>query len=126
MHRTIQRAVAAMCTLSLIACTSLQHLSEKDSAGVSRAHRQAQNVKIGETVRLNLKSAAPFDLVATEVTSDAIAGTHEGNPRSVKLAEVESIEQNRFDVLRTTLLIAGLVLIALGQYARGVSKLVNQ
>jgi hypothetical protein len=126
MHRTIQRAVAAMCALSLIACTSLQHLPEKNSAGASRAHRQAQNVKIGKTVRVNLKSAAPFDLVATEVTSDAITGTHEGNPRLVQLAEVESIEQNRFDVLRTTLLIAGPVLIALGQYARGISKLVNQ
>ena len=39
--------------------------------------------------------------------------------------EVESIEQKRIDILRTTLLVVGLVLIALGQYAKGVSKLAN-
>jgi hypothetical protein len=126
MHRTFQRAVTAICAMSLIACTSLQHLPENDSVGTSRAHRQAQNVKAGDTVRVNLKSAASIELVATAVTPDAIVGTHEGSPRTVQLIEVESIEQKRFDVIRTTLLVVGLALIALGQYAKGVSKLANQ
>lgn len=125
MHRIIQRAVIAVCAVSLIACTSLQQLPESDGGGVSRAHRQAQNVKIGDTVRVTLKGAAAFELVATEVAADAIVGTHEGKLRTVQLAEVESIEQKRIDVMRTTLLVVGLVFIALVQYVRGVSKLAN-
>jgi hypothetical protein len=125
MHRTIQRAVTAMCAVSLIACSSLQHLPESESAGASRAHRQSQNVKLGETVRVNLKNAASIELVARVVTPDTIAGTHEGNPVTVHLLEVEFIEQKRVDVTRTALLVVGLVLIALGQYAKGGSKLAN-
>jgi hypothetical protein len=93
MHRTFQRAVTAMCAMSLIACTNLQHVPENDSVGISRAHRQAQNVKAGDTVRVNLKNAATIELVATAVNPDAIVGTHEGSPRTVQLIEVESIEQ---------------------------------
>ena len=125
MHRTFQLVVTALCAASLIACTSLQPLPESHSAGASRAHRQAQNVKVGDTVRVNLKNAASFELVAAVVTPDTIAGTHEGNPRTVQLMEVESIEQKRIDVMRTTLLVVGLVLVALGQHAKGVSTLAN-
>ena len=125
MNRTFQRAVTAACATSLIACTSLQHLPESNSVGGSRAHRQAQNLKIGDSVRVNLKSAPAFELVVTTVSPESVAGTHEGSLRTVQLIEVESIEQNRIDIMRTTLLAVGLVLIALGQYAKGVSKLAN-
>ena len=125
MNRTFQRVVTTACAISLIACTSLQHLPESHSVGGSRAHRQAQNVKIGDTVRVNLKSAPAFELVVTMVTSESVAGTHEGSFKTVQLIEVESIEQNRIDIMRTTLLAVGLALIALGQYAKGVSKLAN-
>lgn len=126
MHRTLQRAITAMCAMSLIACTSLQQLPENGGVGTSRAHRQAQNIKAGDNVRVKLKNASSIELVATAVTPDAIVGTNEGSSRTVQLIEIESIEQARFDVMRTTLLVVGLALIALGQFAKGVSKLANQ
>ena len=125
MHWTFQRAVTVICAASLVACTSLQGLPESGGPGESRAHRQAQSVNPGDTVRVTLKNAAAFELVATVVTPDSIAGTHEGNPRTVQLADVESIERKRIDIKRTTMLVVGLALIALGQYAKGNSKLVS-
>ncbi len=125
MNRLIQRAVTAACLVSLIGCTSLQHLPEGDSVGINRAHRQAQNVRVGDTIRLNLKSAASIELTATMVTPHSIVGTYEGNLKTVQLTEIESIEKKSIDIMRTTILVAGLVLIALGQYTKGVLKIAN-
>jgi hypothetical protein len=120
-----QRVVALICAVSLSACTSLQHLPENASTSASKAHRQAQSVAIGDSLRITPKGAAAFDLTVTSVTPDSIAGTQNGQERQILLIEVESIEKKRFDLLRTALLVGSLVLIALGQYARGVSKLAN-
>jgi hypothetical protein len=120
-----QRVVALICAGALSACTSLQHLPESASAGASRAHRQAHSVAIGDALRITPKDAAAFELTVTSVTPDSISGTRNGQERQILLIEVESIEKKRFDVLRTALLVGSLVLVALGQYARGVSKLAN-
>jgi hypothetical protein len=126
MSRRFQRLVATTCALSLIACSSLQPLPEQGKPDGSRAQRQAQSVAVGDTLRVNLKNATTFDLVVTGVSPDSIAGTQEGRERQVLIAEVETLERRQFDVVRTALLIGSLVFIALGQYARGLSKLGSQ
>jgi hypothetical protein len=120
-----QRVIGLICAVSLSACTSLQHLPENASAGVSKAHRQSHSVSIGDTLRITPKNAAAFEFTVTSVTPDSISGTQSGQERQILLVEVESMEKNRFDLLRTALLVGSLVLVALGQYARGVSKLAN-
>jgi hypothetical protein len=125
MTRFTQRMVVAACVLSLVACTSFQPLAEQGQPEASRAQRQAQRVAVGDALRINPKNAPSFDLVVTAITADAIAGTQDGKLRQVQLADVESLERKQFDGLRTALLMGGLALIALGQFARGASKLAN-
>jgi hypothetical protein len=120
-----QRVVALICAVSLSACTSLQHLPENAGDGASKAHRQAHGVAIGDSLRITPKGGPAFELTVISVTPDSIAGTLSGQERQILLAEVESIEKSRFDLLRTALLVGSLFLVALGQYARGVSKLAN-
>jgi hypothetical protein len=125
MTRLTQRMVVAACVFSSVACTSFQPLSEQGQAEASRAQRQAQRVVVGDVLRIKPKHAPAFDLVVTAITADAIAGTEDGKLRQVQIAEVESLERKQFDGLRTVLLVGGLALIALGQFAKGASKLAN-
>jgi hypothetical protein len=62
-------------------------------------------------------------MVVTEVNSELIAGTHDGKDIQVMFSDIESIEKRRFDILRTVLIVLGI--IAVGQYASGVSKVTN-
>jgi hypothetical protein len=121
----IQRLGALSITMSMVACTSLQQLPEGNSAGANRAHRQVQGVVIGDTLTIKSRRDAAFELVVTAVNTESITGTQDGRVRQISLSDIESIEQRRFDVLRTTLIFVGLGIIALGQYAKGVSKLSN-
>jgi uncharacterized protein (DUF4415 family) len=125
MKRLTQRWVVAACAFALVACTSFQPLPDRGQAEASRAHRQAQGVVVGDVLRIKPKQAPAFDLVVTAITADAIAGTEDGRHRQVQIAEVESLERKQFDGLRTALLVGGLALIALGQFAKGASKLAN-
>jgi hypothetical protein len=120
-----QRLVALFLAASMAACTTLQPLSEAGPSGSSRAQRQAPNVVIGATVTINSKREPPFELLVTAVNTEFVAGTYDGKPRDVPLSEIESIEQSHFDVLKTALIVLALGVVALGQYARGVSKLSN-
>lgn len=78
---------------------------------------------IGDTVTINLKSGAAYELLVNAVNMDFIAGTQDGEAKQVMFSDIESIEQKRFDIFRTALIVLGI--IALGQYARGLSKLTN-
>ena len=118
-----QRLVALFVATSMAACTTLQPLPENNPSGSSRAQRQAPSVVIGTTVTINSKREPPFELVVTALNPEFVAGTQEGKPREVPLSDIESIEQRRFDVLRTALVVLVLGVVALGQYAKGVSKL---
>ena len=72
---------------------------------------------------VNPKLGAAFELVVTAVHWDLMAGTEAGKARQVMFSDMESIEQKRFDMLHTALIVLGV--IALRQYAKGISKLSN-
>lgn len=120
-----QRLVVIAVSATLVACTSLQQLPEANASGASRAHRQAQSVAVGDTLTVNTKLAAPFELVVTAVSTESITGLQDGQARQVMLLDIESIEKVRFDILRTALIFVALGIIALAQYAKAVSKLAN-
>jgi hypothetical protein len=109
----------------LVACTSLQPLPERSDKGDNTPRRQAAAMKVGETVRVNPRQGESFDIVVTEVTAERVIGKQDGVSRDLPFTEVASFEQRRFDMLRTSLLILGIVVIGLAQYAKGVAKLSN-
>ena len=125
MATAIQRLVSLAVVFSMVACTSLQQLPEREVENAGKAQRQALNIAIGEMVRIVPKNGDPFQMVVTSVNTESIVGDRGGTNNEVPLASIESIEQRRFDTLRTTLLLVGLGLIALGQFAKGLSKLTN-
>ena len=73
----------------------------------------------------NEEKGESFDLVITEVTPERVSGKQNASSREVLLSDVASFEQRRFDMLRTSLLVLGIVAIGLVQYAKGVTKLAN-
>ena len=118
-----QRVLALVIATSMAACTSLQPLPHGNAAGTGRAQRQAQSIAIGNAVTVNPKLGAAFELVVTAVHWDLMAGTEAGKARQVMFSDIESIEQKRFDMLHTALIVLGV--IALRQYAKGISQLTN-
>ena len=126
MANLFQRCVLLVALASLVACTSLQQLPEQNSLGEGKSHRQVGAISIGDSLRVNPKQGDAFDLVVTEVAPDKITGLQNGETRVVPLSSVASFEQRRFDVLRTTLVVLAVVLVALAQYAKGASKLNSQ
>ena len=117
------RIVLLVAVTSMVACTSLQQLPDGGASGANHAQRQGRVVVIGDTVTINLKSGAAYELLVNAVNMDFIAGTQDGEAKQVMFSDIESIEQKRFDIFRTALIVLGI--IALGQYARGLSKLTN-
>ena len=126
MANLFQRCVLFLALASLVACTSLQQLPEQNSLGEAKPIRQMSSISIGDSLRVNLKEGDPFDLVVTEIAPDKVTGLQNGETKVVPLSTVASFEKRRFDVLRTTLVILAVVLVALGQYAKGSSKLNSQ
>ena len=120
-----QRCTAAVAAASLVACTSLQPLPERSGMGEETSRRQAAAVTVGETVHVNPKKGEPFDLVITEVQPARVIGMQNGLNRELLLSDVASFEQRRFDMLRTSLLVLGIVVVGLVQYAKGVTKLAS-
>jgi hypothetical protein len=125
MATTHQRLVALFVAASMAACTTLQPLPENNLSGSSRAQRQAPSLAIGTTVTINSRLEPPFELVVTAVNPEFVDGTQDGKPRKLQLSDIESIEQRRFDILRTALVVFALGVVALGQFAKGVSNLSN-
>ncbi len=125
MTSPFQRCTLVVAATSLVACTSLQPLTERSGGGDSTSRRQAASITVGETVRVNLKQGESFDLVITEVTPERVSGKQNASSREVLLSDVVYFEQRRFDMLRTSLLVLGIVAIGLVQYAKGVTKLAN-
>ena len=123
MASLIQRCVLCLASASLVACTSLQQLPERNSLVDGRSHRQAGAISIGDSLRVIPMQGDPFDIVVTEVASDKVTGIQNGEEKVVPLSSVASFEKRRFDVLRTTLVVLALVLVALGQYAKGAGTL---
>lgn len=125
MNSLLQRCIVVVAAGSLLACTSLQPLPERNGMGDDTSRRQAAALSVGETVRVKPKQGDPFDLVITEVTPDRVTGRHDGSSRELLLSDVASFEQRRFDLLRTSLIVLALVVIGLAQYAKGAAKLTN-
>jgi hypothetical protein len=123
MTTTIQRIAVILISISMVACTSIQPLPVGNAPGTSLSQRQGHSVSIGDTVTIKPKRGAAFKLVVTEVNSELIAGTHDGKVMQVMFSDIESIEKRRFNILRTALIVLGI--IAVGQYASGVSKISN-
>jgi len=126
MANLFQRCVLFVALVSLVACTSLQQLPEQNNLGESTSHRQVGAISIGDSLRVIPKQGDPFDLVVTAVAPDKVTGLQNEDTKVVPLSSVASFEQRRFDVLRTTLVILAVVLVALGQYAKGATKLNTQ
>jgi hypothetical protein len=72
---------------------------------------------------VNPKQGESFDLVVTEVTPERVSGKQDGSTRELPLSDVASFEQRQLDMLRTSLLVLGIVVIGLVQYAKGITKL---
>ena len=64
-------------------------------------------------------------MVVSQVDSERIAGTRDGQVVELQLTEVDSLERMEFNIARTALLVLGLAIVAAGQYAKGISKLMN-
>jgi hypothetical protein len=121
-NRFAQRALALLTATSLIACSTLQPISDS-GAGSNRAQRQAQKISIGTSVMVRPISGAPFEMSVTSVSAEQITGTIKGEAMQIQYADIASFEHKTFNFLGTALIVLGI--IAVGQYAGGVSKLTN-
>jgi hypothetical protein len=122
-HRILWVTVA----ISLAACTSLQTVPVTGAANgdaTGQARVPARQLVAGASVRVHTRAGPMVELVVTATDDDGLRGTSQGQAIRIAWADIASLEERRFDLGRTLLLVV-LGVVALGQLARGVAKTVN-
>jgi hypothetical protein len=122
----VRVAIALVVALALAACTVVRPLPARGPGSDALAVRQAAGLAAGDDVIIVPRQGRPFTMQVTSTDALAIEGTVDGTPRRVELESIDSLAHRSLSHPRTWMLVIGVVgLIALGQYAQGVSALVN-
>jgi hypothetical protein len=122
-HRILWVTVA----ISLAACTSMQTvpvIARANAGAADQAGVPARQLVAGATVRVHPRAGPMVELVVSATDADGLQGTSQGKATRIAWADITSLEERRFDLGRTLLLVV-IGTVALGQLARGVAKTVN-
>ena len=126
MH-TLHRLIVLLCCAALVACTSLQTVASGRAAVESHFRNAPAGGVSPDSVQITLVSGEVLNAVIQEVGVDSITIVQGGQKSQLALERIEKLELQQFNATRTTLWVVGiLTLIALGQYAAGLSKLLSR
>ncbi len=125
MHAIFSRAVVLASCCAMLGCTTVAQLTPPPEG------LQQLPLKLSDTVDLKLKSGETKRLTLTRIDTDRLAGTEAGSNQPVQVAaqDIASVEQQRIDGVRTTLLVLAIVLLvaaAVQSAAKGVAESVGR
>jgi hypothetical protein len=111
MSRLLARALAALLSLNIAACSTLRDVPPSRERAISGAPAPTRGLRVGDEVRLTLISSVQTELVITAVEADALIGNPTDKSPSVRIAydQIARIERREFDWLKTSLLTVGAV-----------------
>jgi hypothetical protein len=116
MRSTCVRAIAAILSVSLMACSSMRAVPDWRAQANSSSSEGQRTLKVGDEVTVTTADKGPISLVLTRIEPDALVGTTAGSEIRLPFEQVSGVEVRRFDGLRTTGLTV-LIILALLYWA---------
>ena len=114
MNSAISRLVVALCSLALVACTTVRTVTDQSAVAPPQRTRLPPTVGINDLVTVTTVDGNVRTLRVGAISEDALDGVAEGSAQAshVLVEQIAKIERREFSGLKTALLVIALVGLA--------------
>lgn len=110
----IARAIVLLCSMSLVACTSMRVLDDRGGSNAGSSAPVTQALAPGDNVLITRKDGTRVALEVTATSADAVEGKERQSALTLRvpLSEIAKIERREISAARTTLLVVAAAAVA--------------
>lgn len=114
MHSAISRFVVVLCSLALVACSTLRTVTDQSAIAPAQRTRLPPSLGIDDLVTVTTVDGTVRTLRVSAISETSLDGVAEGSAQAshILVEQIAKVERREFDGLKTALLIMTLVGIA--------------